>query len=186
LVASLLPMPSSLGELGYLLDVPSSHLPSLSLFVLLAFLYHAAVPPIPTATNLCCVSFGSGLVVDRFVSARSIILHLIHLVLCPTVLPLGSVHVHPTFCSGSIASVSLILFCFVFCFSIFFLTFFPFFFACNKTRSSLFNLPVYILMLCGVFAFDPNLWVVDVNDILTLGLGRMSFGLRFFTLRAKK
>jgi hypothetical protein len=63
---------------------------------------------------------------------------------------------------------------------------FFFFFAFNKARSSLFNIPVYILMLCGVFALDPDLWVVDVNDILTFGSRRMSFSLEFFALRAEK
>jgi hypothetical protein len=58
------------------------------------------------------------------------------------------------------------------------LFFFSPFFACNKARSSLFDLPICILMLCGVFALGPNLWVVDVNDILTFGSRMMSFGLR--------
>jgi hypothetical protein len=132
----------------------------LFLSVPLVFLHHAAVQPIPTTTNLCCVSSGSSLVVDRFVFARSIILCLTYLVMCPAVLPSGSIHVHPTFCSRSIASA--------------------------LARSFLFNLPVYILILCGAFALDLDLWVIDVNNILTFGLRMMSFGLGFFALKAKK
>jgi hypothetical protein len=71
------------------------------------------------------------------------------------------------------------------CFDSVLFCFFPFFFffACNKAWSSLFNMLVYILMLCGVFAFDPDLWVIDVNDILTFGSRKMSFDLGFFALR---
>jgi hypothetical protein len=164
LPTSLLLAPSPLGELAYLLNVPSSHLPPPSLFVPLAFLHHAIVPPIPTATSLCCISYRSGLVVDQFVSARSIIFCLIHLIVCLAVLPSGSVHVHLTFYSGSVASAlvcfySVFLFFFVFPFFplSFFLFPFFFFFACNNAWSPLFNLPIYILMICGVFALGPNL-----------------------------
>jgi hypothetical protein len=45
---------------------------------------------------------------------------------------------------------------------------------------SLFDLPICILMLCGVFALSPDLWVVDVNDILAFRSRRISFGLRVF------
>jgi hypothetical protein len=63
----------------------------------------------------------------------------------------------------------------LFCFSIFFCLFVCLFVvACNKAWSSLFNLAVYILMLCEVFALGQNLWVVDVNDILTFGSRMMS------------
>jgi hypothetical protein len=66
----------------------------------------------------------------------------------------------------------------------FFFPFFPLhfflFFAYNKVWSSLFDLPVYILMLCEVLALSPNLWVVDVNDILAFGSRKMSFGLMIF------
>jgi hypothetical protein len=72
------------------------------------------------------------------------------------------------------------MFCFVLFFvffvSIFFLTFF--FFARNKAQTSLFSLLIYILMLCGVFALGLDLWVMNVNDILTFGLRKMSFSLR--------
>jgi hypothetical protein len=132
LVASLLPALSPLSELAYLLNVLSSHLPPLSLFVLLVFLHYAIVPPIPIATSLCCISYGSGFVVDRFVFARSIILRLILVVVCLAVLPSGFVHVHPTFCFG----FGLILFCFFVCLFVFshifpyvFFSFF-FFFVC--------------------------------------------------------
>jgi hypothetical protein len=54
----------------------------------------------------------------------------------------------------------------------------PFFFASNKARSSLFNLFIYILMLCGVFALILDIWVADVNNILTFGSKMMSFGLK--------
>jgi hypothetical protein len=64
-------------------------------------------------------------------------------------------------------SVMFCVLCFVF-----------FFFACNKAQSSLFNLSIYILMLCEIFVLDLDIWVVDVNDILTFRSRRMSFGLR--------
>jgi hypothetical protein len=41
-------------------------------------------------------------------------------------------------------------------------------------------------MLCGVLALDPNLWIMDVNNILTFGSRRMSFDLWFFVLKAKE
>jgi hypothetical protein len=41
-------------------------------------------------------------------------------------------------------------------------------------------------MLCGVFALNPDLWIVDVNNILTFGSKMMSFDLGFFAIRAKK
>jgi hypothetical protein len=54
-----------------------------------------------------------------------------------------------------------ILFFFFFVFPFFPLSFFLFpfffFFACNNAWSPLFNLPIYILMICGVFALGPNL-----------------------------
>jgi hypothetical protein len=40
-------------------------------------------------------------------------------------------------------------------------------------------------MLCGVFAFDLDLWVVDVNDILTFGSSRMSFDFRVLCPRGE-
>jgi hypothetical protein len=79
----------------------------------------------------------------------------------------------------------LILLCYVFFFPHFFLVF-SFFFACNKARSSLLNLPIYIWMLHEVFALDPDPWVVNVNNILTFGLRRMNFSLGFFVLRAEE
>jgi hypothetical protein len=35
--------------------------------------------------------------------------------------------------------------------------------------------PLDGLMLCGVFTFSPDLWIVDVNDILAFELRKMSF-----------
>jgi hypothetical protein len=76
---------------------------------------------------------------------------------------------------------------------LFFFLFFPlfpcmffFFFACNKAWSSLCDLPVYILMLCRVFALGPNIWVVDVNDIWAFRSRMMSFSLRVLCSQGRK
>jgi hypothetical protein len=63
---------------------------------------------------------------------------------------------------------------------------FFFFFACNKAWSSLCDLPVYILMLCRVFALGPNIWVVDVNDIWAFRSRMMSFSLRVLCSQGRK
>ena len=60
----------------------------------------------------------------------------------------------------------------------FFSFFFFFFFTCNKACSSLFDLPICILILCGVFDLGLDLWIVDVNDTLAFRSRRISFGLR--------
>jgi hypothetical protein len=148
LVASLLPALSPLSELAYLLNALSSHLPPLSLFILLVFLHYAIVPPIPIATILCCISYGSSFVVDRFVFARSIILRLILVVMCLAVLPSGFVHVHPTFCFGFGLILFVCLFvCFFFpIFSHTSFFFFFFFFVC---------VCVLIIRLCPLSLICP-------------------------------
>ena len=73
---------------------------------------------------------------------------------------------------------------FVFFFSFFF-SIFSLFFACNKAWSSLFNLSVYILMMCEIFALGLDLWVLDVNDILTFKSRMMSFGLRVLCFKGR-
>jgi hypothetical protein len=41
-------------------------------------------------------------------------------------------------------------------------------------------------MPASISAFGPDLWVVDVNDILAFGLRMMSIGLGISALKAEK
>jgi hypothetical protein len=104
-------------------------------------------------------------------------------------LSLGCHHLHSVFLLTvfPVLLASFVVFHFIYVFALFlfslyvFFFFFSFlFFSFNKARSSLFDLPICILMLCGVFALSPDLWVVDVNDILAFRSRRISFVLRVF------
>jgi hypothetical protein len=82
-------------------------------------------------------------------------------------LPSDCSHLHNVFLSivFPVLLASFVVFYFIPIFAFFlFFPLFPYtipppppFFACNKAQSSLFDLPIYILMLCGVFALGPNL-----------------------------
>jgi hypothetical protein len=110
-------------------------------------------------------------------------------------LPSGCHHLHSVFFVYyfPILLASFVVFHFIPLFAFFhfpiiflYVFFFFLFFACNKARSSLFDLPVCILMLCGIFALGPYLWDVDVNDILTFGSRMMSFGLRVLCFQGQR
>jgi hypothetical protein len=65
-------------------------------------------------------------------------------------------------------------------FSPFFLFFF--FFAYNKARSSLFDLPIYILKLCGIFALGPDLLGCGCERYLGFQVEEDEFQLEGFLL----